>query len=53
VDSLKIRASSVLFFGVIFFILEQFHHDFLNVIMAIALSYVCINLVSIRLLGRV
>ena len=53
IDSLTIRASSILFFGLIFSVFELFGQNFLHVVAAISLSYICINLVSIRLLGKI
>lgn len=49
-DSLLIRASSLLFFALIFGILQSFTQNFANVVIAIALSYLCINILSIRVL---
>lgn len=51
-ESLIARSSSVLFFLIIFFILQSFKSNFFNIMIAISLSYVCINMVCIRLLYR-
>ena len=48
--SLLVRSSSVVFFCFIFFLLQSIKSNFINITIAIAASYACVNLLSILIL---